>query len=259
MPARPPRPNLRLPEMLTEFRRLPQRKVPRALFFITVVVHSRARLNAGQINLRKFPVSGKFRNPVINRSFALIRERLLLQPLNQLHHILDMVRSPNPVLRRLDAQCLAIRKKRRHILLGILPNPHSRRRRIGDDPVIHVGQVHRMSELQSALFQVAPQNILKHERAKISDVRIVVYGRPARVHLHFARTQRHEFFYLPAQRVVQSKFVHDHRLAFFVQNEPQIVADPHKNPQCAARLAFSHSKHLRRASTGKRQANHKVT
>ncbi len=51
MPARTSWPDRCLPELLPRFRRFPQRKIPRALFFIAIVVDSRARLNAGEIDL----------------------------------------------------------------------------------------------------------------------------------------------------------------------------------------------------------------
>src|SRR6267143_5677780 len=56
VPAGTPAPNRRLPEMLTWFRRFPQRKIPRALFVVTIVVDARARLDAGQIDLRELPI-----------------------------------------------------------------------------------------------------------------------------------------------------------------------------------------------------------
>ena len=69
-------------------------------------------------------------------------------------------------------------------------------------------------------------------------MRVVVYRRPARVHFHFARAQRNERFRLPTQRVVQSKFVHDHPSALFGENKPQIVAE-HQQPQQSVIATFA--------------------
>ena len=208
MPSRTPRPDRRFPEMLSRLRRLPQSKISRALLLVAIVVHARARLNSRQIDLRKFPILRKFRDPVVDRAFARIGERLLLQLLDQLHHVIDMIRGPDPVLRRLDAQRLAIVKKRLHELLGVIADALPGRRRIRDDAVVHVRQVHDVVQLESAKFQEPPQNVLKHERAVIADVRVVVDRRPARVHAHFARLLGDEALDLSGQRVVQLNFGH---------------------------------------------------
>ena len=100
MPTGPPFANFCLPEMFARLWRLPQREVARVFFFVAVVVDSRARLNPGQINLRKLPILRKLRDPVINRSVAFVGECFLLQPLDQLHHVRNVIRRTDPVLRR---------------------------------------------------------------------------------------------------------------------------------------------------------------
>ena len=84
----------------------------------------------------------------------------------------------------------------------------ARRRRLRDDAVVHVGQIHDVVELEAAQLQEAPQDVLKHKRAVVPDVRVVVHRRPAGVHAHFAGFLRNERLGLAAQRVVQSNFVH---------------------------------------------------
>ncbi len=74
VPAGSPRAERCVPEMLPRFRRFPQRKIPRTLFFVAIVVDARARLNARQIDFRQLSVLGEFRDAVINRTFARIRE-----------------------------------------------------------------------------------------------------------------------------------------------------------------------------------------
>src|SRR5216110_1911444 len=74
VPSGTPAADRGLPEVLSRFRRFPQRKIPRALFFVTIVVDTRARLNAREIDFRELSVLGKFCDAVINRTFARIRE-----------------------------------------------------------------------------------------------------------------------------------------------------------------------------------------
>src|ERR1700687_13832 len=62
VPAGAPRSDGCRPEMLSRFRRLPKRKITRALFFVAIVVDARTRLNAGQIDFRELSVLGEFRD-----------------------------------------------------------------------------------------------------------------------------------------------------------------------------------------------------
>ena len=198
----------RFPEMLSRLGGLPQRKIPRAFFFVAIVVHPRAVLNSAHIDFREFSVAGKFRDAVIDRAFAGIREGFLLQPLDQFHHIVDMIRRADPMLRRLDAQRLAIVEECSYELLGIIPQTHARGSGIGDNAVIHIGEVHHVVQLESTQLQEAPQNILEHESAVIADVRIAVDRRPAGVHADFARLLRNKGFNLSGQCVVELNFGH---------------------------------------------------
>jgi hypothetical protein len=77
-----------------------------------------------------------------------------------------------------------------------------------DDAIVHIGQVHHVLELESAQPQEPPQNILKHKRSVIPDMRVVVDRRPAGVHAHFARFLWNEILDFPAQRVVQLNLGH---------------------------------------------------
>ena len=88
------------------FGRLPQRKIARALLFVAVLVDARTGLNSATVNLRELAVFGKLRDAVIDRAFAGVGERLFLQPLDQLHHVVEYGRwrgSSAPALRRSSA------------------------------------------------------------------------------------------------------------------------------------------------------------
>ena len=158
--------------------------------------------------MRKLSILRKFRDAIVNRAFAVIGKRFFLQLGNQLHHIVDMVGSPNPMFRRFNAQHFAIVKKSLHKFFGVFPNAHAGRRGIGNNPIVHIGQIHHMQHLEAAQLQKSPQNILKHKRPKISNVRIVVNRRPARIHAHFAGALRNKRLRLAAHRIVQTNFSH---------------------------------------------------
>src|SRR6266852_3580733 len=105
-----------------------------------------------------------------------------------------MIRGADPMLRRLDAQRLAIVEECSYELLGVIPQTYARGSGIGDNAVIHIRKVHHVVQLESTQLQEAPQNILEDEGAVIADVRIAVDGRPASVHAHFARLLRNKGF-----------------------------------------------------------------
>ncbi len=112
------------------------------------------------------------------------------------------------MLRLFDAQRFAIVEKRLHEFRGVVADTHAGGSGICDDAIVHIRQVHHVVQLESAQLQEPPQNILKHERAIIPDMRVVVYRRPARVHAHFAHFLWNEFLDFASQRVVQLNIGH---------------------------------------------------
>ena len=131
-----------------------------------------------------------------------------MQPFDQLDHIVDMISGANPVFGRFDAERFAVVKKSLRKFLRVVANAHARSRRIGDDAVVHVGQVHDVLHLVAAQLQEPPKNVLKDEGAIVADVRVVVHRRSAGVHADPIAFLWRESFDLSAQRVVKSYFVH---------------------------------------------------
>ena len=218
MPPRPPRTDWRFPEMLAGLGRLPQSEVSHIGFLIAVHVHARARLNPAHINLGKLAVGRKFRDPEIDGTVAAVGKRLGLQPLDQAHHVRNVVGRAHPAFRRFHPQRLAIRKKSLRVFFRILADSDACRRCIRNNPVVHVGQVHHMLQPESPAAQKPPQDVLKYKCAVIPDVREVVDGRAAGVHAHFARRQRHERLFLSGQRIVKNHLRH--------RSAPVLVSKP---------------------------------
>src|SRR5436309_13736096 len=113
-----------------------------------------------------------------------------------------MVRRANPVLGRFDAERFAIVEKSLHEFRGVVADTYAGSSGIGDDAVIHIGQVHHVVQLESAQLQKPPQNILKNEGAVIPDVRVVVDSRPALYHADFPRFWRTEIPIFPPRFVL---------------------------------------------------------
>ena len=208
VPAGTARTDFCFPKVFAGLWRFPKSKVARAFLFVSVVVHTRAGLNTGQIDFGKISIPGKFRDAVVDRTFAVVRERFLLQAFDELHHFRNVVGSANPVFRRLNIQRLAIFEERICEFVRVFTDADFCRGSIGDDAVVHVGQIHDVGHLETAQLQKAAENVLKDERTEISDVRVVVNRGPAGIHFDFARGLRDEGLGLATERVVHSNFVH---------------------------------------------------
>ena len=68
------------------------------------------------------------------------------------------------------------------ILCCVLLNAETGLRRVMDDFVIHVGDVHHVTNCVSALAQKPPQHVHRHKGSEIADVPVVVNRGTARIH-----------------------------------------------------------------------------
>jgi len=107
-----------------------------------------------------------------------------------------------------DAQSLAVGKKGLHVLFRVVANGNASSGRVGDDAVIHIGEVHDVIQLETAPLQETAKNILKNKGAEIADVRIVVSGGAARVHANFAGFLRDEGLNFCGEGIVDLDRVH---------------------------------------------------
>src|SRR6202044_2349622 len=99
-------------------------------------------------------------------------------------------------------------QKRFDILFGVFPDTDPGFRRLLDDAIVHIGQVHHLHHPQAARKQESAQNILKYERPKIPDMGEIVDRGPAGVDANLARVQRREGLQAITERVVETYFVH---------------------------------------------------
>ena len=208
VPAGTPRPDTRFPEMLARFRRLPHCEITRVVFFVLIHVHARAGLHSGHVDFGKLSVSGELRDSEIDGAFALVSKTLFLQLLDQRDHVFDVICRADQLLGHLDMQCVNILEEPADVFVGVFANADSGGGRRLDDTVVHVGDVHHLHHAQALRFQESPQHVLEHERAKVSDMRGGVDGRPARVNAHFTRVNRVERLQVVGQRIVEAYLDH---------------------------------------------------
>jgi len=79
-----------------------------------------------------------------------------------------------------------------------------------DDFVIYIRKIHGKLNLISAIFQISPDNIKNQGRHRMPDVRFIVNGGSAYIHLYFMRFQCLKRFFFSRQRIV---YLYTHRVA----------------------------------------------
>ena len=169
---------------------------------------------------------------VIMRKAAVMRERacrkvhvavgfvsvpLVDERLHDLDDLGDVFGRARMHGRRTDAQPLRVGEIRVDIARGDFGHGAALGLGLGDHLIVHVGEVLHEHDLVAAVFEIAAQQVEKHEAARVADVDIVVDRRAAGVHPHPAVADG-QFFLLSCQRIKKPHV----RLSFtnrFVQTE----------------------------------------
>ncbi len=183
MPAGPAAPNRRIPRGFARLGRLPQRKIARRVLLVLVQVHAGAVLHPAQILLAQLAVIGEGREAKVPAPvLGLVSRPGRRQPLNQFHHARNVLGGPRDDLRPLNPQGIQILKKSLLETLRVLADGNPCRRRVANNLVVHVGDVHHVADADSGQLQEAPQHVHLQERAEVADVAVVVDRGPAGVH-----------------------------------------------------------------------------
>ena len=109
----------RLPEKFAGLGRLPKSEIARVSLVVAVYIDARAGLDAGDVEFRKLAVIRKLRDAKIDRAVADVREALRGEPLDELHHVLDVVGGADHVLGHFQAQHATICKICFDVSLGV--------------------------------------------------------------------------------------------------------------------------------------------
>ena len=89
-----------------------------------------------------------------------------------------------------------------------------RRRRIANDLVVHIRDVHHVMQGEALLAQEPPQDINMEEGTEVADVPVVVDRRPAAIHPQLRRAHRRQRLNGAAQGVVEIECRHGASGAF---------------------------------------------
>ena len=205
MPARTTRSDRRIPRSFPRFGRLPQREVARAVFVVFIDVDAGAIQHAAEISFRELAVLGKFGDAeVIRPVVGAVGEAFFHQLRYEVRHFRNVFRGTHQRW-LLNANHGRIFEKRLLVLRGILLHADSLARRIANNLVVHIGNVHDVAHFVSALPQESPQNIDGNEGTEVANVSVVVDRRPAGVHADFVVAKRAEFLNLRGHSVKKTK------------------------------------------------------
>jgi len=94
------------------------------------------------------------------------------------------------------------------IFIGVFADTYARGSGFLDDAVIHIGQIHYLSDAIASRFQIPPQDVLENKCAKVSDMREVVDRGPARVGANLPLNQRDKWLGFVGQCVVELDLGH---------------------------------------------------
>ena len=114
---------------------------------------------------------------------------MLLKLRNKLGHLRDVLGGADQ-FGLLDIKHGCIFEEGLLVLGGVLLDVHAIPRRVADDFVIHVGNVHGEADRVPALLQKALQQIDGDECPEVADVAVVVDRGPTGIHANFVRLDR---------------------------------------------------------------------
>src|SRR5215469_5924886 len=108
-----------------------------------------------------------------------------------------MVRGAHQKLDVFKIQELAVDFESLNEFVCVLAKRQSGGTGVADGLVIHVGQVHHLHQLKTAILEMTPQDILKDEGAVVANVPVVVHRGPASVNAHMVSVERMKLLHAP--------------------------------------------------------------
>src|SRR5262249_53777009 len=154
-----------------------------------------AIFHAAEIFFRELAVFGKFRDAeIIGAIVSAVGEAFLFQIGDELRHFFDVVCGANE--RRLfDIQRGGIFQKSLFVFGGVLFDRNAVAGGVPNDFVVHVGDVHDVAHLESALPEEAAEDIDSDKSAEVADMTVVVNSWAAGIHANFIVLKRLEVLY----------------------------------------------------------------
>ena len=114
------------------------------------------------------------------------------QALHELDHRIDLFSGLRANIRVLHAGCMHIGDEGIGVFFSDLGSRSTFLERLIDDLVVHVGHILHEGDFEPAPRKIAADRVERDERACIADMDVVVYGRAAHIHAHFALVHGNE-------------------------------------------------------------------
>ncbi len=205
VPAGPALAPGRVPGRFAWFGGFPDGKVHRVFFFF-FDLDARPGLHILDLAARKLAVIGVFGDAEIDVPvFGRVGEALVDQPLD---HGLDLVHRLGGTRvggGRQHVQVFQVLAVGLDVAFGQRLRIHALLVGPVDDLIVHIREVHDVTHVVAAVFQVAPDHVEDDRRHGVPDVRVGIDGRTAHVHLDHVRFERLEFFFFMGKGVIDAQ------------------------------------------------------
>ena len=154
----------------------------------------------------KFAVLREFGDTeIVGAVFRAVGDAFLFQLGDEFGHFLNVLGGAHQFFRTLNIQRTHVFKKRFFVFARVLLDCLFVTRRIADDLVIHVSNIHDVLKLEAALAQKTTQDIDCDKRTEVADMAVVIDGRAAGIHANGIVRGRGKLFHFAGERVVESE------------------------------------------------------
>ena len=185
---------------------LPEGEVAGRVLLVLVDVDAGAVFHAGQVLLAQLAVLGKGGEAEVPGAvLGLVGGAGGGQLLDQLDHCGDVLGGAGNLLRAFDAQGVEIFEERLLEVRRVFADGDAGGRRVADDLVVHVGDVHDVADGDAGELEEAAQDVDLQKGAEVADVAVVVDGGPAGVHAERLAVGGDEFVQLSREGIEKAE------------------------------------------------------
>ena len=204
VPAGTARADFGIPRGFAGFWRFPEGEVAGVVLLVFVNVDARARNHLGEIVVRELAVGREGADPEIDRAVAAVGVAALFELVDGGGHFGDVLCGAGDALGAFEAERGAVVEECLSIGVGVFFERFALCDGVANDFVVDIRDVHDVVERKARRAQPAPQEIVEDEGPEVADVREVVDGGTAGVHLDGLAFQRFERLHLLGERVVEA-------------------------------------------------------
>ena len=155
-----------------------------------------------QLASGKFTVAVKLFNAVIYVAVKLIGIAFINKGLHNIKNFLHMLGNARVNMRAAYVQLIHYFKISVDITPADVAPLHAFLVGRVDDFIVNIGKILHMQNVIAFMLQKTADNVPGYKGARIADMGMVVRRNTANIHIGFARMQRHKFFFLFGERII---------------------------------------------------------